>query len=149
MICGITRAAQRAGMPVAISFMVETDGRLPTGQPLKDAIKYVDQATAGYPCYYMINCAHPTHLAQVLVAAEPFVQRIHGLRANASRMSQAELNAAPELDIGNPTELGSEYAALKLRLGHLNVLGGCCGTDHRHIEQIAAACAPLDRGATE
>jgi S-methylmethionine-dependent homocysteine/selenocysteine methylase len=146
---GITRAAQRAGMPVAISFTVETDGRLPTGQTLKAAIEEVDQATSGYPCYYMINCAHPTHFAHVLVEGEPFVERIHGLRANASRMSHAELNEAPELDIGNPTELGGEYAALKRRLGHLNVMGGCCGTDHRHIEQIAAACTPLFRGATE
>jgi S-methylmethionine-dependent homocysteine/selenocysteine methylase len=160
MVCGITinyaeeavgiaRAAQQAGMPVAISFTVETDGRLPTGQTLQTAIEQVDQATAGYPCYYMINCAHPTHFAHVLAAAEPFVQRIHGLRANASRMSHAELNEAPELDIGDPIELGTEYAALKRRLGHLNVLGGCCGTDHRHIEQLAVACVPLFRGAIE
>ena len=146
---GITRAAQRTGMPVAISFTVETDGRLPTGQTLKTAIEHVDQATSGYPCYYMINCAHPTHFANALVETDPFVQRIHGLRANASRMSHAELNEAPELDIGNPTELGGEYAALKRRLGHLNVVGGCCGTDHRHVEQIAVACVPLFRGTTE
>ncbi len=146
---GITQAAQRAGMPVAISFTVETDGRLPTGQTLKAAIEQVDQATSGYPCYYMVNCAHPTHFAHVLIEAEPFVRRIHGLRANASRMSHAELNEALELDIGDPAELGGEYAALKRRLGNLNVMGGCCGTDHRHVEQIAAACAPLFRGATE
>ncbi len=146
---GITRAAQRAGVPVAISFTVETDGRLPTGQTLQTAIEQVDQATSGYPGYYMINCAHPTHFAHVLAERAPFIQRIYGLRANASRMSHAELNESPELDIGNPTELGGEYAALKRRLGHLNVLGGCCGTDHRHIEQIAAACLPLFGGATE
>jgi S-methylmethionine-dependent homocysteine/selenocysteine methylase len=146
---GITRAAQRAGMPIAISFTVETDGRLPTGETLKAAIEHVDQATSGYPCYYTINCAHPTHFAHVLAAEEPFVQRIYGLRANASRMSHAELNEAPELDIGNPAELGDQYAALKRRLGNLNVVGGCCGTDHRHIEQIAAACVPLFRNAIE
>jgi len=140
---GITRAAQRAGMPVAVSFTVETDGRLPTGQTLQNAIEPVDQAAAGYPSYYMINCAHPTHFAHVLAEPAPFVQRIHGLRANASRMSHAELNEASALDIGDPAELGGEYAAFKRRLGHLNVLGGCCGTDHRHIEQIAAACVPL------
>jgi S-methylmethionine-dependent homocysteine/selenocysteine methylase len=140
---GITRAAQRFGMPVAVSFTVETDGRLPTGQTLQNAIEQVDQATAGYPSYYMINCAHPTHFAHVLTEPASFVQRIHGLRANASRMSHAELNEASELDIGDPAELGSEYAVLKRRLDHLNVLGGCCGTDHRHIEQIAAACTPL------
>lgn len=142
---GIARAAQRAGMPVAISFTVETDGRLPTEQSLQDAIEQVDQATAGYPSYYMVNCAHPSHFAHVLAEGEPFVRRIRGLRANASRMSHAELNEALELDIGDPAELGQEYAAFKRHLGHLNVLGGCCGTDARHVEQIAAACAPLFR----
>lgn len=146
---GITRAAQRAGMPIAISFTVETDGNLPTGETLKAAIEAVDQATSSYPCYYMINCAHPTHFAYVLAAGEPFVQRIQGLRANASRMSHAELNEAPELDIGDPTELGEQYAALKRHMAHLNVFGGCCGTDDRHIEQIAAACVPLFRAADE
>ena len=145
---GIVRAAQQAGMPVAISFTVETDGRLPTGQPLKGAIEQVDEATSAYPCYYMLNCAHPTHFERVLTAGEPWVERIRGLRANASRMSHAELNESPELDTGNPAELGLEYAQLKMRLRQLNVMGGCCGTDHRHIEQIASACLPLFRDAT-
>jgi homocysteine S-methyltransferase len=142
---GIAQAARQARMPIAISFTVETDGRLPTGQALRDAIEEVDQTTSGYPSYYMINCAHPTHFEHVLAENEPFVQRIQGLRANASRMSHAELNEAPELDIGDPAELGRQYAALKRRLGQVNVVGGCCGTDHRHIEQIAEACAPLFR----
>jgi homocysteine S-methyltransferase len=145
---GIARAAQQADMPVALSFTVETDGRLPTGQPLKGAIEQVDEATSAYPCYYMINCAHPTHFERVLAAGEPWVERIRGLRANASRMSHAELNDAPELDTGNPAELGLEYAQLKTRLRQLNVMGGCCGTDHRHIEQIASACLSLSRATT-
>jgi S-methylmethionine-dependent homocysteine/selenocysteine methylase len=145
---GIARAAQHAAMPVAIAFTVETDGRLPTGQTLEGAIAQVDQATARYPCYYMINCAHPTHCAQGLTEGHAWVERIRGLRANASRQSHAELNAAPTLDTGNPRELGQEYAALKRRLQHLNVMGGCCGTDHRHIEQIAAACLPLFKPTT-
>jgi S-methylmethionine-dependent homocysteine/selenocysteine methylase len=138
---GIARAARCAGIPAAISFTVETDGHLPTGQTLKAAIEQVDRETSGAPCYYMINCAHPTHFERVLASGESFVERIHGLRANASRMSHAELNQAPTLDIGDPTELGSQYAALKGRLRHLNVMGGCCGTDHRHIDQIARACS--------
>lgn len=142
---GITRAAQRANMPVAISFTVETDGTLPTGQPLKTAIEEVDDATSGYPSYYMINCAHPSHFDQVLTNGAGWAQRIRGLRANASRMSHAQLNEASELDAGNATELGQEYADLKERLPQLNVMGGCCGTDHRHIEQIASACLPLFR----
>lgn len=143
---GIAQAARQAGMPVAISFTVETDGRLPTGQTLRSALEQVDDVTSGYPAYYMINCAHPTHFDRVLAGGEPWLQRIRGLRANASRMSHAELNEAPELDAGNASELGHEYADLKRQLEQLNVMGGCCGTDHRHIEQIAAACRPLFRG---
>jgi len=145
---GITRAAQRASMPVAISFTVETDGRLPTGQTLRAAIEQVDAATSGYPSYYMINCAHPTHFEHVLAEGESWAKRIRGLRANASRKSHAELNESPELDVGDPVELGMQHARLKRRLSQLNVLGGCCGTDHRHVEQIAAACLPLLQTAT-
>ena len=141
---GITLAAGEAGMPVAISFTVETDGRLPTGQPLGEAIGQVDRVSGGYPAYYMLNCAHPDHFRQVL--AQPWSSRIRGLRANASRQSHAELNEATTLDSGNPAELGAQYASLRSRaLPALNVVGGCCGTDHRHVEKIAAACAPLFR----
>lgn len=142
---GIARAAQRAAMPVAISFTVETDGKLPTGQTLKAAVEQVDVATSGYPSYYMINCAHPTHFDKVLTEGESWSTRIHGIRANASRMSHAQLNEAPELDAGDAAEFGREYADLKRQLKNLNVMGGCCGTDHRHIEQIASACSPLFR----
>ena len=146
---GIARAAQQANMPVAISFTVEADGKLPTGQTLQAAIEQIEEGTSGYPCYYMINCAHPTHFQPVLSAGEPWVKRIRGLRANASRMSHAELNESSDLDTGNPAELGREYAELKSRLRQLNVMGGCCGTDHRHIERIATACLPLFRDATK
>jgi homocysteine S-methyltransferase len=143
---GITRAARRAGMPVAIAFTVETDGRLPTGQTLRAAIEQVDAETSSYPSYYMLSCAHPTHFEDVLAADRPWSKRIRGLRANASRKSHAELNESPELDIGDPTELGQQHARLKRRHPQLNVMGGCCGTDHRHVEQIAMACLPLFRG---
>lgn len=142
---GIARAARSAGMPVVIAFTVETDGRLPTKDTLQAAIERVDTATAAYPVYYMINCAHPTHFERALDPKEAWAQRLRGVRANASRQSHAELNESPTLDIGDPVELGREYAALKQRLPRLNVMGGCCGTDHRHIEQIATACAPLFR----
>jgi S-methylmethionine-dependent homocysteine/selenocysteine methylase len=143
---GVTRAAQEAGMPAAISFTVETDGRLPTGQPLPEAMQQVDEATGAYPAYYMLNCAHPEHFEKVL--EQPWARRIRGLRANASRKSHAELNESTELDIGNPAELGMHYATLKrASLPNLNVVGGCCGTDHRHVQRIAAACAPLFRVA--
>jgi len=145
---GIARAARRTGMPVAISFTVETDGRLPTGQTLHAAIEQMDAATSRYPSYFMINCAHPTHFEHVLAEGEPWAKRLRGLRANASRKSHAELNESPELDVGDPVELGMQHARLKRRLSQLNVLGGCCGTDHRHVEQIAAACLTLFRPAT-
>ena len=137
---GLTRAAQATGMPVAISFTVETDGRLPSRQPLKDAIEQVDAATGNAPAYYMINCAHPTHFEDTLASDEAWTGRIRGLRANASCLSHAELDEAETLDEGNPKELGHQYQTLRTRLNHLNVLGGCCGTDHRHIEAICKAC---------
>ena len=137
---GLTRAARAASMPVAISFTVETDGRLPSGQTLKEAIEQVDAATGNAPAYYMINCAHPTHFEDALAADEAWTRRIRGLRANASCLSHAELDEAETLDEGNPEELGNQYQALRARLNHLNVLGGCCGTDHRHLEAICKAC---------
>jgi S-methylmethionine-dependent homocysteine/selenocysteine methylase len=137
---GVTRAAQAAGMPVVISFTVETDGCLPTGDSFKDAIERVDAATGGGPAYYMINCAHPTHFEDALSSREPWIRRLRGLRANASTRSHAELDEAAELDDGNPVELGAQYRSLMERLPHLAVLGGCCGTDQRHIAAITSAC---------
>ena len=140
---GVTRAASAAGMPAAISFTLETDGRLPSGQALGEAIEAVDAATGNGPAYYMINCAHPTHFADALARNERWLTRLKGLRANASKRSHAELDEASDLDAGNPVELGADYAALRARLGRrLNVLGGCCGTDHRHVEAIALSCVP-------
>jgi S-methylmethionine-dependent homocysteine/selenocysteine methylase len=137
---GITRAASYAGLPVAISFTLETDGRLPTGQPLGEAVEEVDAATSRGPAYYMINCAHPTHFETTLETGSGWMQRIRGLRANASRMNHQELNDAPALDAGNPEELGSQYREIRTRHPQITVLGGCCGTDHRHIEQICRSC---------
>ena len=136
---GVTRAARDVGLPAAISFTLETDGRLPNGQALGDAIEEVDEATGGEPAYYMINCAHPTHFDAVLTRDGAWRNRIGGLRANASTMSHAELDEAEELDDGDPDDLGARYAALKARLPRLNVLGGCCGTDHRHVAAICDA----------
>ena len=138
---GVARAAAAVGLPVAISFTVETDGSLPGGEDLGDAITAVDDATGGAPAYYMINCAHPTHFADRVAGGGPWTGRIGGLRANASRCSHAELDAANELDDGDPEELGAQYAQLRRRLPGLAVLGGCCGTDHRHVAAIARACA--------
>jgi S-methylmethionine-dependent homocysteine/selenocysteine methylase len=136
---GVARAAAEAGLPAAISFTVETDGRLPSGQALGEAIEQVDRETGASPSYYMINCAHPTHFASTLEQGDGWRERIRGLRANASTKSHAELDEATELDDGDPADLGARYAALRERLPRLCVLGGCCGTDHRHIEEIRDA----------
>jgi S-methylmethionine-dependent homocysteine/selenocysteine methylase len=133
---GIVRAARAAGIPAAVSFTVETDGRLPSGQPLQEAIDQVDAETDGAAAYFQINCAHPTHFADVLEPGAPSLERIRGLRANASTMSHAELDEAEELDAGDPVDLARRYGELRERLPNLNVVGGCCGTDHRHIREI-------------
>ncbi|HEX5666677.1 MAG TPA: homocysteine S-methyltransferase family protein [Hyphomicrobium sp.] len=137
---GITRAAQRANIPVAISFTVETDGRLPAGQSLREAIEAVDDQTGGGPAYYMINCAHPVHFMQALEAGATWMQRLRGIRANASQRSHEELDQSPDLDDGNPVELGQQYRTLRTRFPHITILGGCCGTDHRHVASIGHAC---------
>lgn len=138
---GIALAAQQRAMPVAISFTLETDGRLPSGTALTDAIAQTDAASNGYPAYYMINCAHPTHFEHVLADAT-IRQRVRGLRTNASRCSHAELDESTELDAGNPSELGQQHIALHARLPQLAVVGGCCGTDHRHVQAIFEALQP-------
>jgi S-methylmethionine-dependent homocysteine/selenocysteine methylase len=136
---GVASAAATAGIPAAISFTVETDGRLPSGQPLADAIGQVDAETGSAPAYFMVNCAHPTHFADVLAAEAGSTERIRGLRPNASRMSHAELDEATELDSGDPADLGARSAALRATLPRLNVVGGCCGTDDRHVDAMARA----------
>ena len=129
------------GMPVAISFTVETDGRLPSGDSLAEAIERTDAATDSHPAYYLINCAHPSHFRPVLDEGGAWRNRIRGIRANASKRSHAELDAATAIDIGDIDELARDYGALQRLLPGLAVVGGCCGTDHRHVEAICRALA--------
>jgi homocysteine S-methyltransferase len=137
---GVVRAAAEAGVPAVVAFTVETDGRLPNGQPLDEAIGEVDAATGGAALHFGLNCAHPDHFTGALDGGGPEIARLGLLRANASRLSHAELDEAEELDDGDPEELAGQYAALVARHPHLAVLGGCCGTDARHVAAIAAAC---------
>jgi homocysteine S-methyltransferase len=137
---GIARAARSLDIPVAISFTVEIDGKLPSGDLLSTAIEQVDAATGSSPAYFMINCPHPSHFENLFATDEPWLRRLVGIRANASRKSHAELDSATQLDAGDPMELAQEYRALRARLPHLSVLGGCCGTDHHHVEAIGRAC---------
>ena len=141
---GIVRVAQAVGLPVVVSFTLETDGRLPSGMALGAAIEATDAATNAGALHFMINCAHPTHFADVLEGTPAWVSRIGGLRANASSLSHAELDEMVELDDGDPDDLAARYVALRSVLPALRVLGGCCGTDHRHVAAIAQAwCASL------
>jgi S-methylmethionine-dependent homocysteine/selenocysteine methylase len=137
---GITRAAMRASVPVVISFMTETDGRLPDGTSLADAIRAVDRATGSGPAYYGINCSHPTHFGPAFPADDGGGRRIRSIRANASRKSHAELDESETLDAGDPAELAGLYRDLRTDHPQLTILGGCCGTDATHVEAIAQAC---------
>ena len=139
---GIARAATSCSLPVVISFTVEVDGRLPSGETLAEAIEGVDAATDGAAAYYMVNCAHPTHLGNLPVIGAWWRDRVRGFRANASVLSHAELDAATELDPGDPEELARQFRTLRGQMPRLSVLGGCCGTDHRHIAAICEACVP-------
>ena len=136
---GIVRAARAASIPAAISFTVETDGRLPSGQALADAIAQVDLDTDAAAAYFMVNCAHPTHFAHVLDDAGAWRERVLGLRANASVKSHAELDEAEALDEGDPVTFGADHRPLRSLLPRVAVLGGCCGTDHRHVAAVWSA----------
>jgi len=136
---GVARVARDTGIPSVISFTVETDGRLPSGQSLREAIEEVDDRTQGSVAYFMINCAHPTHFAHVFDEDGGWRNRIRGLRANASEKSHAELDEAGVLDAGDPVALAGHYRELQKRLPNLNVVGGCCGTSERHVEEICVA----------
>ena len=142
---GIVNAAVARGMPSAIGFTTETDGRLPSGQTLGAAIEQVDAATDGAAAYFMVNCAHTEHFDDALRTDEAWTTRIRGVRANASRMSHAELDEAEELDDGDPVEFGRLYQALRERFSHISVLGGCCGTDHRHINEVRSSVCPATK----
>jgi homocysteine S-methyltransferase len=139
---GIASAAKAASMPCVIAFTVETDGRLVDGTSLRAAVEAVETATEASPAYYMINCAHPTHFMQALKRGETWVSRVHGVRANASAKSHAELDESTTLDAGDPDDLGRRYSGLREAFPSMRVLGGCCGTDHRHIAAICEACLP-------
>jgi homocysteine S-methyltransferase len=139
---GIARLAEDVGLPCVLSFTLETDGRLPGGKPLGEAIEAVEEATGRSPAYYMINCVHPIHFASTIRHAGAWVDRIGGLRVNASMKSHAELDESPVLDIGDWQDLAQRYQRLLPLLPNIRVIGGCCGTDHRHIDAICHACLP-------
>jgi len=139
---GVARAAKAQQMPVVISFTVETDGRLVKGETLREAVETVDRATQNAPEYFLVNCAHPTHFEGALAAGEAWTTRILGIRANASAKSHVELDESTTLDAGDPADLGRRYAELRRAFPSIRMLGGCCGTDHRHVAAICEAVLP-------
>lgn len=138
---GIARSAALSGIPCAISFTVETDGRLASGLSLSEAIERVDAATNGAPAYYMVNCAHPTHFELGFAEGAQWMKRLRGVRANPSSKSHAELDQLTELEAGDPIDFGSRYGVLRRSMPSLNIVGGCCGTDGTHLTAICEACA--------
>ena len=139
---GVTRAARAAGVPVVVSFALDKDGRLKTGVSLEEAIRRVDATTDGGPAYYMINCTHPLDFAPAFAHPGPWVQRLCGLRANASSLDHGTLCQLGRLEEGNPAELGAQMGQMARRFPHINVWGGCCGTDAIHINEIAKRVVP-------
>lgn len=135
---GVTLAAKEQNVPVVISYTVETDGKLPSGISLADAINENDLMTGDYPAYYMVNCAHPDHFSAELESGESWLERIQGIRANSSQKSHAELDESETLDPGDKEHLAKCYRGLDQLLPKLRVIGGCCGTDHTHIEKMVA-----------
>lgn len=146
---GIVRSAKSHGIPSVISFTVETDGKLPSGQSLAEAIQEVDRSSEGGPSYYMVNCAHPSHFDSVLDPKSDWAGRIYGTRVNASKMSHAELDESEELDEGSPEELAIDHVRLFSGLPNLSIIGGCCGTDHRHISEAARILMNTKAAAAE
>lgn len=142
---GLALACQRANIPLVVSFTLEIDGKLPSGETIQAAIEAVDTATDSFPIYYMLNCCHPLHFSHLLNPAFPWTQRIRGIQANSSAKSHAELAASSEIDAGQPLALAQALMDLKSANSQLVVLGGCCGTDFRHIGLIARLCGPLFR----
>ena len=132
---GVVRAAQRFNMPVVISFTVETDGRLPIGMSIQEAIEQVDAETNQGALYFLINCAHPDHLSNSFGEGQ-WLKRLKGVVVNASRCSHAELEVAEKLDDGDPDELGVLVGKLRKQNSHFNIFGGCCGTNFRHMKRI-------------
>ena len=131
---GIAVAAREVGVPASLSFTVETDGRLPDGTTLADAVAAVDAECA--PAYFGINCAHPRHIERGLSDGGAWRERIAVVRANASTLSHAELDEAEDLDDGDPLELADDLGRLRPLLPGLRVIGGCCGTDARHVSAM-------------
>lgn len=137
---GLAMAMAKCRVPYVLSFVLGRDGRLLDGTPLHDAAIRIDEAVSPRPLFYMVNCVYPTVFEAALESAasrsRDVVTRVVGLQANASAKSPEELEGLSSVDADPPEVLGDGMARVYRRFG-TKILGGCCGTDHRHIEWIA------------
>ncbi|MGF7162328.1 S-methylmethionine-dependent homocysteine/selenocysteine methylase [Rhodoligotrophos appendicifer] len=139
---GVAAAMAAAGLPYALAPIIDAGARMLDGTPLAEAIARIDARVKPAPQHYLIGCVHPTLFREAyqngpsLTAA--VAGRIAGLKANASTLPPDQLDRLDHLEAGLPQLFGEQMADLHRRYG-LTVLGGCCGTDHRHIRAIAEA----------
>jgi homocysteine S-methyltransferase len=137
---GLARAQAATGLPYMVSFVARPEGTLLDGTPLNEAIATIDAAVSPCPLAYMINCTHASVFRSAMrneINSSPLVrERVIGLLANTAALSPEELDASPELVEEAPETFGSAVSALHGELG-IKVLGGCCGTDQRHIDCLA------------
>ncbi|WP_286238828.1 homocysteine S-methyltransferase family protein [Neptuniibacter halophilus] len=133
---GVARAAKTIGVPLAISLTLNRNSTLGDGTPLADAIEQIDQATDHSVEFYSINCSHPIEY-EPAIDGGPWLQRVRGVRPNASKMEKVALCKIGHLESGDPVELGEQCGELAKRYPHMDIWGGCCGTWDQHLDQIA------------
>jgi S-methylmethionine-dependent homocysteine/selenocysteine methylase len=135
---GVARAMASTGIPYAVSFVLAPTGHVLDGTPLADAVEAVDAAVDPRPMHFSLSCIHPTVAARALEAAGPDARaRVRECKANASRLPTSELVQLDHLEGDDPDPFASAMWELHERFG-TNVLGGCCGTDDRHMRALAA-----------
>lgn len=134
---GIARAAAAAGLPLNLSFTLDSDHRLQSGPSLREAIEATDaQAGAAQPDSYGINCSHPLEFEPALEPGD-WVRRIRSLRPNAAKMDKVALCQLGHIEEGDPEDLGRTMGDLARRMPDVDIWGGCCGTWDKHFDRIA------------
>lgn len=133
---GVARAAAKIGIPLGISLSLDSSSKLNSGQSLSEAITMIDKATDQSPEFYSINCSHPLEFEPAIEPGD-WVNRIRGVRPNASKMDKMALCQLGHLEEGDPVELGVLCGDLARRYPHMDIWGGCCGTWDKHLNEIA------------
>jgi S-methylmethionine-dependent homocysteine/selenocysteine methylase len=134
---GVIRAGVAAGLPVGVSLSLTTEGRLRSGPSLREAIEAIEEATDGAAAWFGTNCAHPVEFEPAFADAGSWFDRLRYIRPNAAKMDKIALCSLGHLEDGDPVELGGEMGEIARRFPRADILGGCCGTDERHLSEIA------------